>query len=70
MLEVWNHIVEWWWLRKTSCCARCKYDAPRRILKRSDAFVVDCMGCDVSGLPGSTQADAVQRWNTENRGTR
>jgi|GEM_PF-6463466 len=69
MLAVWNNVVEWWCLRKTTRCARCSYDAPRRILKRDGRFVVDCMGCDISGKPGDTEAVAVHNWNTDNRGT-
>lgn len=64
---LWNDLVDWWYLQKASRCARCSYDAPRRLLHREAGFVVDCMGCDVAGLPGKTKADAVHRWNTDNR---
>jgi len=67
LVEFWEIFIEWWHLRKASRCARCTYNAPRRLLKRSENYVVDCMGCDTAGVPGPTRASAVRSWNTDNR---
>jgi len=65
--RLWADVAVWWHLRHTSRCARCPYQAPRRIRARDSVFVVDCMGCDVEGLSGETMAKAVWSWNTDNR---